>query len=358
MRAGQLSYAKVRALTRVATTDNEHALMTVALAGTAAQVERFARAWRRVDEAEFGNDTRARHLRRQLAMWVDDDGMVIIRGRLAPEVGAVVQRAVEAAADRLFREGRVAPTGGSVAEEVTSAQRRADALALLAEAALATDLDTASAGDRYQVVVHVSADAPETGDDVCGRTDPKSFREEMSMVDTDSGPLHVSAETSRRLACDASVVRMVHDPDGGVLDVGRKTRSAPSAIRRALLARDRQCQFPGCTSRRCDAHHVEHWADRGVTSLENLVLLCRRHHRAVHEGGFGVVATGQGEWRFSAPNVDLLPTAPPATAVPAGVPLAEWHIPPGTLSAWDGTPLRLAWAIDVTRDRAARQAPQ
>ena len=99
----------------------------------------------------------SRHLHRQLSTWVDDDGMVVIRGRLTPEVGAVVQRALEAAADRLYREAQGAPKAERVADEVTPAQRRADALGLLAEAALTADLDRGTAGDRYQVVLHVEA---------------------------------------------------------------------------------------------------------------------------------------------------------------------------------------------------------
>ena len=89
--------------------------------------------------------------------WVDDDGMVVIRGRLTPEVGAVVQRALEAAADRLFQEAQGMPKAERLTEEVTPAQRRADALGLLAEVALTSDLDRGSAGDRYQVVLHVEA---------------------------------------------------------------------------------------------------------------------------------------------------------------------------------------------------------
>jgi hypothetical protein len=105
-------------------------------------------------------------------------------------------------------------------------------------------------------------------------------------MEVDHGAVDVSAETSRRISCDASVVLMRYGSDGAVLDVGRKTRTVPPSIRRALQARDRSCRFPGCTARRCDAHHVEHWMDGGATSLDNLVHLCRRHHRAVHEGGF------------------------------------------------------------------------
>ena len=121
MQRGQLSYAKVRALTRVATPENEESLLDVALAGTCAPVERFVRAWRRVDRVAEAQQRETRHLSRQLSTWVDDDGMIVIRGRLTPEVGAVVQRALEAAADRLFRDGRSAPTGHTMAEEITPA---------------------------------------------------------------------------------------------------------------------------------------------------------------------------------------------------------------------------------------------
>ena len=160
MQRGAISYAKVRAVTREATPGNDGRLVDLALAGTASQVERFVRAWRRVDRAEAATQTNARHLGRHLSTWVDDDGMVVIRGRLTPEIGAVVQRALEAAADHLFREASGAPAGPTLCEEVTAGQRRADALGLLAEAALTADLDRGSSGDRYQVILHVDADEP------------------------------------------------------------------------------------------------------------------------------------------------------------------------------------------------------
>lgn len=111
MEHGQLSYAKVRALTRVATAESESALLAVALCATAAQVERFVRGWRRVDRVCEAQDNERRHLGRELSTWVDDDGMVMLRGRLTPEAGAVVMRALEAAADRLFQDARSCPTG-------------------------------------------------------------------------------------------------------------------------------------------------------------------------------------------------------------------------------------------------------
>jgi hypothetical protein len=109
MQRGVISYAKVRALTRVATAGNEADLLTFAQAGTAAHVERLVRAWRRVDDATANAEAEARHLHRHLYTWTDDDGMVAIRGRLTPELGAVVQRALEAACDRLRRGGQTTP---------------------------------------------------------------------------------------------------------------------------------------------------------------------------------------------------------------------------------------------------------
>ena len=276
MQRGTISYAKVRALTREATPENEGVLLDFAVAGTAAHVERFVRAWRRVDRAEDARHTEARHLRRELSTWVDDDGMMVIRGRLTPDVGAVVQRALEAAADRLYGEAAVVPSGAVMTEELTSGQRRADALGLLAETALSADLDRGTAGDRYQVVLHVEASqstsdgplTPERG--AAGEQVGLEPRRVEGTLEVADGAIHISAEMSRRLTCDASLVVMRHDGDGNVLDVGRRTRTIPSAIRRALQARDTQCRFPGCTARRCDAHHVIHWVDGGRTCFENL----------------------------------------------------------------------------------------
>ena len=115
---------------------------------------------------------------------------------------------------------------------------------------------------------------------------------------------------------------LLHGADGEVLDVGRRTRAVPTALRRALLDRDRsQCQFPGCNSRHCDAHHVVHWADGGETKLANLASLCRFHHRAVHEEGFQVVADAAGQFQFLRPDGVPLPAEPPAASW-EGAPLA------------------------------------
>ncbi len=259
--------------------------------------------------------------------------MVVIRGRLSPEVGAVVQRALEAAADQLHREARNLPKPDQLSEEVTPAQRRADALGLLAEAALSADLDRGSAGDRYQVVLHVEMP-----------TSVAAVEGLSGTVEVDHGAIDVSAETLRRTSCDASVVTMRHDADGEALDIERKTRTVPPAIRRALQSRDHTCRFPGCTARRCDAHHVEHWVDGGATSIDNLLLLCRRHHRAVHEGGFDLIRHQDGRVTFLRPNGTVL------DAVPA-LPMASGRLDVVSdtqdLPTWDGARFDVAWAIDV-----------
>ena len=447
MRRGRISYSKVRAVTRVATPENEQRLLDVALAGTAEHVEQIARSWRRVDRAAEQAEEQRQHLNRSLRTWVADDGMVVVRGRLTPEVGAVLRRALEAACDEARREpaaegdGSTAGDGsaaaGAVDEQPTLAQRQADAIGMVAEAALAGGLDSGTAGDRYQVVLHVDAEAlteprgvpagtsagaaagpghqspgrrapAETSAGVVGpgrempggyvpagtpdddsgqsgagrRTGGRRWRRtsgpcpgarpapsaavapgppadppagSQTVLD-EAGGIHVSAETARRVACDAAAVTMRHGPGGEILDVGRRTRTVSPALRRALAARDRQCRFPGCGNRRCDAHHVEHWADGGATALDNLVLLCRRHHRAVHEEGFCITRDDAGAVQFVRPDGRSLLAAPLApewageALEPTNERLAEDGIaidPHTATPAWDGERLDLDWVISV-----------
>jgi hypothetical protein len=271
-----VSYAKVRALTRVATPETEARLLVVARAGTAAHVERIVRGWRCVDRRAEARETALRHAGRALHVHQDEDGMVVLRGRLEPEVGALLLQALAAAREALYQRARV-PDGaggpGNVsAETPTPAQRQADALALLAETALHHGLDPGAPGERYQVVVHVDASA---------LAEPEQPGQSVLEDGT-----RVSAETSRRLACDASRVVMRHDDAGRVVEIGARTRTIPPALRRALHHRDRGCRFPGCGIRFGQGHHLRHWAHAGLTTLSNLALLCRRHPRAVHEEGY------------------------------------------------------------------------
>ena len=225
------------------------------------------------------------------------------------------------------------------------AQQQADALQLLAETALHRGIDPGTPAEHYQVVVHVDASVLEDAD-----------QPGQSVVE-DGG--RVSAETSQRLGatgCDASRVVMQHDAEGRIFEVGAKTRTIPPALRRALLHRDHSCRFPGCHGRFCQAHHIRHWAQGGPTTLSNLVLLCRRHHRSVHEEGFQVDRQPDGELRFRRPDgrvVPDVPSPPPAPPDPvsdvraqndaAGIVVNVQTATPG----WQGERLDVGYAIDV-----------
>ena len=157
---------------------------------------------------------------------------------------------------------------------------------------------------------------------------------------------------------------MRHDADGQITEVGGRTRTIPPSLRRALQHRDQGCRFPGCGSRYTQGHHIKHWAQGGPTKLSNLVLLCRRHHRSVHEDGFQVERLTDGEVQFRRPNGWVLPEVPQPPAVPANSAevlatqnaAAGVHVHAGILRPdWDGTRLDLGWAIDVMHPRAIGQ---
>jgi len=363
MRQGKLSYSKVRALTRVATPENEAELLEFALTGTAAHVEALVRAWRRVDR--FADMDQAQRIieHRRLSAFTDEDGMLVVRARLAPEVGAVFLKALDAAMEVLYQ--RSSDDEEVSWSEVPIEQRRADALELVTESALAGGLDPGTVGDRYQVVVHVQQPTLEPLTDCCNVSAETSERQTgppLGVGELDSGE-YVSAETSGRLACDGSRLVMTHAPDGRVLDGGRKTRAIHPAMRRALNHRDGSCRFPGCRVRHCDAHHVEHWADGGETNLDNLLLLCRFHHRALHEGGFRVVIDSEGTTRFYTARGRPIEPAPqpPRLASESAVELTRrnWHqgleIDSSTgFPHWHGEPLDLNAALDGIRNLALR----
>ena len=329
--------------------------------------------------------------------------MYLVRGRLDPEVGAMLMRALEAAGDALFRK--------ETAEEIEPMHRRADAMGLLAERALAVgfgdgagaageeaeaaeaakavedvedveDVEPAEAAEdvepeaadreearptplsgsraeRYQVVLYVDPPTLEREKHTKREGGPRGSGPGERSPGNNSEPgrseledgTRVSAETSRRLSCDASVVRITEAPDLSaprgrrvldvdaphgrgvpdvasphgrrVLDVGRKARTIPPSLRRALESRDRGCRFPGCGLRFTDAHHIEHWADGGETKLRNLVLLCRFHHRLVHEEGYTVHFPHGERFYFLNPRMRLIPDRPPATG-PASPGLSPW----------------------------------
>jgi Domain of unknown function (DUF222)/HNH endonuclease len=297
---GKLSYSKLRAITRVENVQREDELLELAEHATAAQLERLVRGYRQVTAAER---TAADEPPERWVRWDHaDDGSLLLYGRLPAEEGELVTTAVEAAREQLAAECRATPEA-AIDEDVSAetpseggpsvGEARADALLALADATLGAQQARRTGGDRHQVLVHVDVDTlvADSGPDTPTR----------AACELASGaPL--AAETARRLACDASIVRLL-EHDGRPLDVGRKTRSIPPALRRALDARDRGCRFPGCAATRfVDAHHIEHWAHGGPTNLGNLVQLCRHHHRLLHEGGYSVTRTAAGGLLFRRPD--------------------------------------------------------
>ena len=292
---GELSYSQVRALTRIATPESEDHLVMLAEHATAAQLEVIVRAYRGVLEYALADED-PDYRRRFVDYRHDLDGSFLLTARLPAEEGAIVMAALEAGRDAVREAAREAASEDSSAETTQNGDN-ADALLLMADTLIANGPSERTGGDRHQVVVHVDVSAL-TGED-----------DEGGACHIEHGPgLH--PETARRLACDASIVRIL-EQDGRPLSVGRKTRSLPPALRRALRSRDAGCRFPGCTQRRfLHAHHLDHWAHGGRTDLSNLIHLCSHHHRLVHEGGCRIERRARGELCFRRPDGAVIPPVP------------------------------------------------
>ena len=293
---GAISYSKVRAITRVANETNEEYLLMVATHGTAHHVERLVAQYRRAKKLEDAEFAMQLYEKREVTYYYDHDGCLVMKARIPAAQGELIVKALEMAID----EHDVYPAGTKTAETSDEpepiAARRADALAQIAETYMNNSENSGSTADRYQVIVHVSAE---------------------TQSHLDNGP-QVSAVTSRRIACDCSKTTIEEDENGEPLNIGRRSRTIPPPMRRALKARDGGCRFPGCDSHKfVDGHHIIHWADGGETSLDNLVLLCRHHHHLVHEGGFDCRRSKDGEIYFldqKKRRLDLFP-APDETTL-------------------------------------------
>jgi Domain of unknown function (DUF222)/HNH endonuclease len=224
------------------------------------------------------------HARRRLHASPTVFGMVRLDGDLDPEAGETVITALRAYLDAELRSP-------DPEDRRTPAQRRADALYEMCRQWMDLADRPAVRGERPHVTVMVDIEA------LRGAPGGRAEAEH-------TGP--ITPKAARRWACDAALTRVLATGRSEPLDVGRKTPVVPAAIRRGVIVRDRHCTFPGCDRPPgwCDAHHVLHWADGGPTSLANLILLCRRHHRLVHQG-FGVEMTG-GRPVFRRPDGTVL----------------------------------------------------
>lgn len=313
--AGRLSYSKVRALTRVANRDNEESLVEFALGVSASVVEQRCQQLRNASRESVGVARRAYEGRSLSAFRNSVRGVMTLTVEVPLEDGELVLNALDKA---LSTEPDAADASSSYRV------RQADALVSVCRGVLAGDIggrdervSRASTADHYQVVVHVDAGALShavtrsgTCAHSCEPSTPNDPSAEGCTHVTNGARADLPIETVRRLCCDGSVVPIVDSADGGgsPVEIGRKQRTVPPALRRAVLARDKHCRFPGCTHERfVDAHHVQHWAHGGETTLDNLTLLCSHHHRLVHEGGFQIVMDHRGQPFFRRPDGRAVP---------------------------------------------------
>ena len=348
---GELSYSKVRAMTRAANVFNEATLVDYALKATAHQVEEHCRRLRNADRRQSTPDARRAWQARSLKRTCHPDGMMSIYVELPREQGELVMKALEMAmaadagdtADEAYQMYAAAGQGDKVNEKAgvavgqtgnttnltnkagqlhatgkedvmagdtvghtgntadlankasqTHAAAGKDGQAHAAEKAAVdkagqADGSSQAKSDNYQVVVHVDAAALQ---DKGGKSD-------------------LPVESVRRIACDADLVAVTRDAKGNLLNLGRKHRVVSPQLKRALLARDKCCTYPSYSHEQfLEAHHVMHWADGGETSLDNTRLICNRHHRLLHEGGFTIHKNFAGEWYFKTAEGKVLPEAP------------------------------------------------
>jgi hypothetical protein len=299
---GEVSYSKVRAMTRVATDDNEEFLLMIAEHGTASHIEKLVRKYQLVERNQNRKPLVDEYDERMLTTYQDDSGMWEIRARLPQVEGGLVVKAIE---EIVRQQNKPLPAPvcthknvsaetfvdePELVETATFAQRRADAICGMAEHYIASassdedgGLKSLAGHERCQVVLHL---------------DVETLKQAHNCSCEHHGPLNtpphldkqwISMENAKRLSCDASLLTVLEDKNGDVLNLSRNTRTVTPNLKRALDIRDETCQFPGCCeSRYVDFHHIHHWMNGGETSKDNLVKLCRFHHRQLHMGNFSI----------------------------------------------------------------------
>ena len=385
---GEISYSKVRAMTRAATPENESQLLNIARHGTAEHMERLVRVYRRCRKrAETSPGETERRREERFYCFDEDEETTVFGGRVSAEQGRLLMKALDAmvaemeaeeraagaqntkhtpeSAENVSAETSVAEYGAGDSSEssaqapgrIVSAEtpvaasernvsagtstadsrknvsaetfsdcrfsvephkpqepdqlplkplraRRATALAQIAEHYLATRSRGAGAtplrsSDAYQVFVHVNANDAHPDNRLNGGH--TTYTDDRRCL---------APHMARQLACDASRRTVLENERGEVLNIGRRSRIVPWHIAHALRIRDGGCRFPGCNQYRwTDAHHIHHWADGGETSLENMVTLCRYHHRELHRGEYRIEHGAGGELIFVDAQQQAIPPA-------------------------------------------------
>ncbi|MFK7893796.1 MAG: DUF222 domain-containing protein [Granulosicoccus sp.] len=354
--SGQLSYSKARAITRVGTEHNEECLLTYARYGSASHLDKTVRLYRRQfnsagemmedynqpvfppkpvdtlanasDDERFDAENQGamhKHDYRELNCYWDEHGCLIIRARLTAEQGALVMKAMDAAMESINEsapslesdshalERNKTPVVESMELNQTveplsekdklklkfrnERRKRADSLALLASEFLKQNTPAGGIDDRYQVVIHVDSKVLAKQEFFTPDGKPDCYIEKQ---------VALPVETARRLSCSCKVVTAL-TREGEPLNISRSSRTIPTGIKRALDIRDGRCMFPGCDcNKHLDAHHIQHWANGGETSLENLVQVCHYHHKLLHEGQYSVERTFDGSLLFKRPDGSVL----------------------------------------------------
>jgi len=333
---GRLSFDKIRAVTRVATPADDAIWAMVAFHASGAQLNRICRGVMRALDADDPRRAGDALLNRGVRVWWRDDGMLELMAVLPHEDGAIVMAAIEHAAQLVKREEWRVPSPDQpelAAEHRTQPMLRADALLRLCEAFVAAGAREAVVAPTTQVVVHVDADvlATQTPGGRCRIED---------------GPW-LSPAAVRRLSCDADVVT-VTERDGLPVDVGRVRRLITPRLRLALQSRDEGCRFPGCSvpAARTEGHHVRHWQDGGRTDLDNLVSLCKFHHRRHHDGCFVIRGDPSGDFSFVAGDgKPLVPVVP--REANGRLDLTGWSDPERARALDGGAPHDRAHAVSV-----------
>jgi hypothetical protein len=351
---GRLSYSQVRAIARVATTEDEEHFVEIARFMTAGQLEKVIRGYHGVKREQELEKAKQRHADRRCDWHYDVDGSLVITAKLPPEDGAKVIAALESASDEVFEE----PVDEDVSVETTNTEttnteptdvsaetrrkprrrklrggkRAADALLVMAERSQCASPNARSGADRTTVMLHVDLDS--------------LVNDSGELCDVDG--IAIPPETARRLSCDARIVSIL-EKDGEPLKMGRMTRTTTVAQRRALEARDGCCVFPGCRNKAyTDGHHIDHWTrDHGETNVDRMALLCWIHHRLMHEGGFTMDRKEDGRFVFYRPDGTEVPEV--RSLDPAEGPTLEKRNEYAGLALdsdtcagdWDGKPIRL-----------------
>jgi Domain of unknown function (DUF222)/HNH endonuclease len=340
MATGQISYSKVRAITRIATPECEQALVDMALAGTTNHVERIVSTYRRAEPIAVGRE-QVQHAQRSLHHHMDDDGSVVITVRLPAEAGTTVLSAIE----QLVAPSAPEPDG----TRVLLVARRADALVELALTAHGAGSGRDRSSARYLVTLHVAESALHDGDGCC---------EIDGRGDCIEQPIGVSVDTALRLACDADMQTVVSDENGNVKRFGRRQGSVRGKLRRKVEHRDdHRCQMPGCRRRAyLEVHHIRHRLHGGGNKLPNLTLLCRFHHHRLHEGGWTAVRTPDGlEFRDS--HGRCIRAQPPSESGDRSAVAAHQLEPADGRCGWGGEHLDLDMALTALFSRTHPDSP-